>query len=323
MALEPLVELNRTRLELVLKVLDVDGAVRRVKGGWVATGQPWTYDADRYGRLDAARQAEQQAMLEYERTDECRMTFLRRQLDDPGLADAGNCGRCDNCAGPKYTAEVSETTLADTRQRLQRPGIDLAPRKQWPTGMAKLGISLSGKISDGPEPGRVLGRLSDLGWGQRLRGLLDGPDAPVPDAIVDACIKVLAAWDWAERPGAVMSLESPTHPVLMRSLTARLAEVGRLDDLGVLHTRAPRFRRYPQPIPRIAWRDSTGFGTHRICRDSTVRCCSSTASPTRAGRSRWRRAPCGGQAPPPSFLSHSPPPSDTCVTRVTYTVSPA
>ncbi|HEY2723936.1 MAG TPA: DEAD/DEAH box helicase, partial [Pseudonocardiaceae bacterium] len=40
-ALESRVELNRTRLEMVLKVLDVDGAVRRVRGGWVATGAPW------------------------------------------------------------------------------------------------------------------------------------------------------------------------------------------------------------------------------------------------------------------------------------------
>ncbi len=237
MALEPLVELNRTRLELVLKVLDVDGAVRRVRGGWVATGQPWTYDADRYGRLEVAREAEQQAMLEYERTDECRMTFLRRQLDDPGLDGDSRCGRCDNCAGPKYSADVAADAVADTRRRLERPGVDLPPRKQWPTGMAKLGISLSGKITDGPEPGRVLGRLSDLGWGQRLRALLDGPDATVPDAIVDACISVLAAWDWAERPGAVMCVESPTHPLLMRSLTGRLAQVGRLSDLGVLHER--------------------------------------------------------------------------------------
>ncbi|QBJ95045.1 ATP-dependent DNA helicase RecQ [Rhodococcus sp. ABRD24] len=237
-ALEPLVELNRTRLELVLKVLDVDGAVRRVRGGWVATGEPWSYDAERYGRLEAARESEQQAMLDYQRTDECRMTFLRRQLDDPGLDDGdGRCGRCDNCVGPKYTADVTDAALQDTRTRLQRPGIDLPPRKQWPTGMAKLGVSLSGKITDGPETGRVLGRLSDLGWGQRLRGLLDGPDAPVPDAVVDACIKVLAAWDWSERPAAVMSLESPTHPILMRSLTTRLAEIGRLTDLGVLHTR--------------------------------------------------------------------------------------
>jgi ATP-dependent DNA helicase RecQ len=39
-ALEPLVELRRSRLETMLKVLDVDGAVRRVKGGWIGTGQP-------------------------------------------------------------------------------------------------------------------------------------------------------------------------------------------------------------------------------------------------------------------------------------------
>ncbi|MDT5247373.1 MAG: ATP-dependent helicase RecQ, partial [Mycobacterium sp.] len=50
-ALEPLVDLGRTRLEMVLKVLDVDGAVRRVRGGWLATGQEWTYDAERYERL--------------------------------------------------------------------------------------------------------------------------------------------------------------------------------------------------------------------------------------------------------------------------------
>ena len=39
--LETYVELNRTRLETMLKVLDVDGAVRRVRGGWEATGQEW------------------------------------------------------------------------------------------------------------------------------------------------------------------------------------------------------------------------------------------------------------------------------------------
>src|SRR5690625_1964061 len=47
-ALETHVSLRRTRLELMLKVLDVDGAVRRVRGGWEATGAPWEYDADRY-----------------------------------------------------------------------------------------------------------------------------------------------------------------------------------------------------------------------------------------------------------------------------------
>ena len=71
---------------MVLKVLDVDGAVRRVKGGWVGTGQQWEYDEPRYRKLDEARKREQQAMLDYQATDGCRMAFLRGQLDDPGAA---------------------------------------------------------------------------------------------------------------------------------------------------------------------------------------------------------------------------------------------
>src|SRR5574340_292018 len=237
-ALEPQVDLNRSRLEMVLKVLDVDGAVRRVRGGWVRTGVPWAYDAERYERLERAREAEQRAMLDYQRTTRCRMTFLRQQLDDPELApDGPGCGRCDNCTGARYRPDVDEAAVAETRARLDRPGVDLPPRRQWPTGMARLGVSLSGKITDGPEPGRVLGRLSDLGWGPRLRSLLDAPDAAVPDAVLDACIRVLAAWDWAKRPTAVMAVQSPRHPLLLGSLTARLAEVGRLADLGVLHER--------------------------------------------------------------------------------------
>ncbi len=105
-ALEPLVDLGRTRLEMVLKVLDVDGAVRRVKGGWVGTGQPWDYDEPRYRKLDEARRREQQAMLDYQATDGCRMAFLRGQLDDPELGDGERCGRCDNCTGAHLDADV-------------------------------------------------------------------------------------------------------------------------------------------------------------------------------------------------------------------------
>ncbi|WUD63221.1 ATP-dependent DNA helicase [Nocardia sp. NBC_00511] len=236
-ALEPLVELNRSRLEMVLKVLDVDGAVRRVRGGWIGTGQPWAYDTERYERLAAARDAEQQAMIDYESTTECRMTFLRSQLDDPGLVAGARCGRCDNCTGTRQDTTVDDADLTAIRARLDRPGIDLAPRKQWPTGLAKLGISLSGKITGGASTGRVLGRLSDLGWGQRLRPLLDGPDAPVPDEIFRACTIVLREWNWDQRPTAVLALESGNRPLLTRSLAARLAEVGRLQDLGTMHLR--------------------------------------------------------------------------------------
>lgn len=148
---------------MVLKVLDVDGAVKRVKGGWISTGEPWVYDAERYGRLDDARQAEQAAMVEYQSITTCRMTFLREQLDDPGLtSENSQCGRCDNCTGNRYDTTVDTAALDETRARLQRPGFDLEPRKMWPTGLSKLGVKLSGKITEGPETGRILGRMSDL-----------------------------------------------------------------------------------------------------------------------------------------------------------------
>ena len=85
-ALEARVDIRRSRLELLLKVLDVDGAVERVQGGWRSTGVPWVYDAERYDRIAAARRNEQRAMLEYETTPACRMEFLQRALDDPAAA---------------------------------------------------------------------------------------------------------------------------------------------------------------------------------------------------------------------------------------------
>lgn len=234
-ALEPLVDLGRSRLEMVLKVLDVDGAVRRVKGGWVGTGVAWEYDEPRYRKLDEARKREQQAMLDYQVTDGCRMAFLRGQLDDPSLEVGERCGRCDNCTGERVSADVDPGTTEETRQRLMRPGVELTPRKQWPSGLAKLGIDLSGRIADGPEPGRAIGRLTDLGWGARLRRVLDEPDAEVSDDLVAAAVKVLASWDWAQRPTAVMALDSDRHPSLVSSLSRELARLGRLTDLGTLH----------------------------------------------------------------------------------------
>ena len=87
-ALEPLVDLGRSRLEMVLKVLDVDGAVRRVKGGWVGTGEPWDYDEPRYRKLDDARKREQQAMLDYQATDDAGWRFCAANSTIPNSPTA-------------------------------------------------------------------------------------------------------------------------------------------------------------------------------------------------------------------------------------------
>jgi ATP-dependent DNA helicase RecQ len=218
-ALEAHVDLSRTRLETMLKVLDVDGAVRRVRGGWEVTGQPWHYDAERYQRVAEAREREQQAMLDYIATDRCRMRFLREQLDDPGAED---CGRCDSCGGLTLPTEVSAAAVEEAGERLARPGVVVEPRKLWPSGLAALGVDLKGRIGEGAEEGRAVARLTDLGYGGALRELFAAatPDGPVPVPLVRAVVEVLAQW----RPpvDGIVAVESVTRPTLTADLAAGL-----------------------------------------------------------------------------------------------------
>ncbi len=233
--LEGEVDLGRARLETMLKVLDVDGAVQRVKGGWVATGRSWTYDAERYARVAEVRRCEQQAMRRYLRTDGCRMEFLRAELDDPG---AGPCGRCDNCTGRRLADDVSESSLAGARGRLGRPGVTLEPKRLWPANMVPLGVEVRGRIAAGEaaEPGRAVARLTGVGLGSRMRTLLadTAPDVELEGDQLDAVVTVLVEWKhhWPERPSAVVSVGSRRRPRLVGSMARGIAEVGRLPYLG-------------------------------------------------------------------------------------------
>ena len=238
-ALEALVDIRRTPLELLLKVLDVDGAVKRVQGGWIATGQPWTYDAERYDRIAAERTAEQQHMLDYETTDGCRMEFLQRALDDETAAP---CGRCDNCAGVWYPKDLAEGAAATASSALDRVGVPIDPRAQWPTGADKLGVPVKGRIAVDERmlEGRALARLTDLGLGRdpahRLRGRgpgCTGDAGPARRLRAGARRVGLGRRD----PSASWRMPSRRHPLLVDSLAHGLADVGRLPYLGELGTR--------------------------------------------------------------------------------------
>ncbi|GLI31060.1 MULTISPECIES: RecQ family ATP-dependent DNA helicase [Brachybacterium] len=251
-ALEARVDVRRSALELLLKVLAVDGAVQNVKGGWVSTGAPWHYDAERYETVARARREEQQAMLEYEALaggpEQCRMVFLARQLDDE---TAVPCGRCDVCAGPWYPAPDAPATSAGeggAEERvaalLERVGVPVEPRASWPSGLDRLlgAGAPKGRIPEGERAveGRVIARMSDLGWAVPLRELLrtdeDGRpvDAVVPERIGNRIVEVLRDWDWQQRPAAVVAVPSTTRPQLVGSLAAGIASIGRLEDLGAL-----------------------------------------------------------------------------------------
>ncbi|WP_250445385.1 RecQ family ATP-dependent DNA helicase [Actinotalea sp. C106] len=274
-ALEPRVDLRRNRLELMLKVLDVDGAVRRVRGGWQHTGQPWSYDSARYAQVEQTRRAEQQLMVDYVRTTGCRMAFLRSALDDPELAEVPDwrCGRCDRCrTGPEAveqgttiatddvtagSAVVDAEAVEAARRRLASPGVDLSPRRQWPSGMASLGIDLTGRIAetDRAAAGRAVARLDGLGLGGALRDLFrttagSPVDGPLPAALRGPVLEVLDAWS----PGVdgVVMVGSASRPQLVEHLASGVARHLGVPLVGTATVAGPPARHDVNSAQRLA-----------------------------------------------------------------------
>src|SRR4051812_10024584 len=97
------VNLGKARIEAMLKVLDVEGAVARAGSRWVAADGEWAYDAERYARITALRRSEQAAMAAFGADGRCLMRALQEELDDPDPAD---CGRCAVCTGPRFDAPL-------------------------------------------------------------------------------------------------------------------------------------------------------------------------------------------------------------------------
>ena len=223
-ALESMVNLRRGRLESLLKVLDVEGAVDRTPEGWVRTAVPWTYDVERYRSLSSARAAEQQAMVDYQETSGCRLRFLREQLDDP---DAADCGRCDNCTGQQTVTAVDPDAVEAATRSLRAAVVPLEPRKQWPSGLD----GRRGRIPEElrAEEGRALALGNDPGWSEVLAPLFAGSDAPPDDELLRGVAACLKAWPWGRRPTWVTWVPSRSRPLLVQGLASRLAEVGGLE----------------------------------------------------------------------------------------------
>ena len=104
--------------------------------------------------------------------------------------------------------------------------------------MAALGIDVKGRIAEAERaaPGRAVARLSDIGWGTRLRELL-GPgstDAEATPRLVGAVVDVLKGWGWERRPVAVVAMPSRRRPQLVASVAERISSIGKLTLLGSL-----------------------------------------------------------------------------------------
>jgi ATP-dependent DNA helicase RecQ len=202
-----------------------------VGGGWLATGRPWVYDAARYRRLADLRRAEHAAMRQLCRAEPgtCLMRFLTAQLDDP---ESAPCGRCGGCTGWSPDVAVEAAALASARDYLRRRDVPLHPRRQWPAGLADRRGRIAPEVR--PEVGRALAAGTESGWGEAVGALLAAGVTGAETAadalaeVVGGLVQVLARWDWAQRPSAIVAIPSRTHGPLLHAICAELGRLGRL-----------------------------------------------------------------------------------------------
>jgi ATP-dependent DNA helicase RecQ len=232
--LEGVVNLRRGRLDALLKVLDVEGAVERSDGGWIRTTNPWVYDTDRLAAVAAARRAEQDAMLAYAATKGCRMRFLLDALDDPGATD---CGRCDNCRGVAESTVAGPERAAAALAYLRGTDVIIEPRKQWPRGLPDRRGNIP--VAARAEAGRALAFGTDPGWGDAIASAF-AADGPISEEIVAGVVATLKRWDWAQRPTWVTWVPSRSRGRLVRSLAERIGEIGKLPVVDAVDRAAER-----------------------------------------------------------------------------------
>ena len=127
--------LKRSRLENLLKQLEVDGAVRYLaRQGWERTLQPWTYPAERVEQVTAARRIEQAQMRAYALGDACRMAFLTASSTIPPLVRAASATFApDRSSTRRSTPPMSRGQRAsceDDRSRSSRAGYG-QPVSRW------------------------------------------------------------------------------------------------------------------------------------------------------------------------------------------------
>jgi ATP-dependent DNA helicase RecQ len=221
-----MVNLGMGRIEAMLKILDVEGAVRRDGTRWrLVPGADWVYDAERYTQVTALRRHEQHAMAAFGTDGRCLMRALQEELDDP---DARDCGRCSVCTGPRFARPPNPALVELAGRHLRSRPVALEPKKMAPDAAGTMRKIPEDARTD---PGWALARFGDGGWWPAVeRGLRSGSfDAEVVAELADIVrgVGTRAAW--------VTSVPSARLGGMIERLAERLAA-----ELGVPHVRLLR-----------------------------------------------------------------------------------
>ena len=232
--LTAIVNLGRGRIDAMLKVLDVEGAVARDGSRWVRQpGSDWAYDAERYEHITALRRREQATMANFGADGRCLMRALQEELDDP---DPQDCGRCSVCTAPRYDGPLEPGLVREAIDHLRSQPLKLDTKKMAPDAEGRMRKIPAEYVV---EEGRALARLGDGGWASVVQaGLREGR---LPDELLDAVDRLVRSWN--PPISYIAAVPSASHPGVVDDLARRLSLT-----LGVAHL--PLLERVAQRPPQ-------------------------------------------------------------------------
>ncbi len=227
--IEEQTNLRHSQIEKVLKLLSVENPAPVLKEGsrWVRTPVHYRMDHARIAHLTNQRIQEWTEIQEYLADPGCKMTFLRRALDD---LDPTPCGKCASCIGQQVINQVIDPALAHRAGTfLKHAEMVIQPRKQVAPSKAEAARAFPRYQFPrqlGPliaQPGRVLSRWGDAGWGKMVAD--NKHNGSFSDELVEAVADMIQnRWKPNPAPTWVCCVPSLNHPMLVPHFAQRLAQ---------------------------------------------------------------------------------------------------
>jgi ATP-dependent DNA helicase RecQ len=223
-SIEVAINLRKTQIEKVLKLLSVENPSPVIKDGprWFRTPVPYRMDQARIDNLTRQREQEWQEVQDYIDTTECKMVFLARSLDDP---QPHPCGCCTSCVGHPIVAEsFSHELVVNAGLFLRHAEFPLETKKQVSAdAFVTYGFRGNLPLAWRAETGRTLSRWGDAGWGKFVEE--DKHAGHFRDELVDAVVEMIQQrWQPNPVPAWVTCIPSRKHPQLVPDFAARLAQ---------------------------------------------------------------------------------------------------
>lgn len=227
--IEEITNLRHGQIEKVLNLLSVENPAPVLKTGsrWVRTPVHYRMDHARIAHLTGQRVQEWQEVQAYVDEAGCKMTFLRRALDD---LDRTPCGKCSSCLGrPVINSPVNPALAHRAGTFLKQSEIILEPRRQVATSKAEAARAfpiyqfprLLGALA--AQPGRVLSRWGDAGWGRTVAD--NKHSGSFSDELVEAMAEMIQNRCRPNpAPTWVCCVPSLNHPELVPDFARKLAQ---------------------------------------------------------------------------------------------------